>query len=501
MAGSRLSVVAMEDGLGEEIEGPLLEQAEDDPDDDDSSQVETAAVETDDSEQLAAAARSVGSLMYSSIVGMLVAVAWAYLLVQQVDPNNKCPKEHCWSLVVLLGLNTVAGIVYVPAASLAIMRRLSARSSGSAVFKTELQKRLQRLATDASASCYSCGASSFVFYLLKQLEFAASGGDPDSFVRPVAHAGSTAARRHLLHHRLAILLACLGICVGIVAVSFGTMLIATRRLATETRPFAIEVWLLLRSGFSYSCAYAVASFTGLLCFSPFDLGFGGEGVRFAAAAARAALFVFLALRLTRKLGPPPVDPAEASASWRACAHYLAFSVAAIVAAIGCHDVVTFVVLDLVNFTHWHQIAILFAYASALLGAVIAFRFQRRVVLDPTNQAFAEIFEQWLVCFAWWVPYKHVLVEVWDVFVAKRPPKSGAGLSLALYALRRIARLLWQLTVAFSLTLGFAALAALPPFAARFLHNLRLLLPTSFDMEEPRRSTATPNALLELASSS
>lgn len=363
-----------------------------------------------------------GDLVYSSIIGMLVAVAWAYLLEQQVDPNGTCPASNCWVLVCLLGANTVAGALYIPALSLAAMRRLASRESvieampgtrrySTALFRRELHRRLQRLTTDASSTCWSCGASSFVFNLLKQMEFAASGGDSENFVRPVAHAGDTSARRHLLHHRVPILLACMGICVGVISISFATTLAATWHLAKETRPYFVEVWLLLRTGLFYSCAYAVATTTGLLFFSPFDLGWGGENLRLFAVALRALVFWYGAQQITQGLPRPPSDAAsallQASTDVPLCAKHMCFEILVIVAAIGIHDLVVFFVVEYIHVSLRERTALFFVYAFAALGTVLIRRshsHSRQKSDENESTAFLNVFERWLVCFAWSVPF-------------------------------------------------------------------------------------------------
>lgn len=445
-----------------------------------------------------AAGPSTGDLVYSSIIGMLVAVAWAYLLEQQVDPNGKCPASNCWVLVSLLGTNTLAGAFYIPALSLTAMRRLASRepvidaTAGTrrysiALFRREVHRRLQRLTTDASSTCWSCGASSFVFNLLKQMEFAASGGDSQSFVRPVAHAGDTSARRHLLHHRLPILLACMGICVGVITLSFATTLAATRRLAKETRPYFVEVWLLLRTGLFYSCAYAVATTTGLLFFSPFDLGWGGERLRLFAVALRALLFWYGARQITQGLPRPPSDAAiallQASTDIRSCASHMCYDILVIVAAIGLHDLVVFFVVDFIKISLRERTALFFVYAFAALGTVLIRRRRarrRQKSGENENAAFLDVFERWLVCFAWsvplvligtrkvvelcrWVPYKYVLVQAWDLFGARRNSSSSSNTHKALYVFHRLERFVWQLIIAVSLPLGFATFLALPTY--------------------------------------
>ncbi|KAJ8614545.1 hypothetical protein CTAYLR_000855 [Chrysophaeum taylorii] len=388
---------------------------------------------------------------------MLIAVSWAYLLQQQVDPNDECPGDHCWILVVVLAANMLAGVLYIPAVSLALVRRLG--RSDRVLFELEahtgtrrglsfrraVTRRLQRLATDASATCWSVTASSFVYFTLKQLEFVASGGDSSNFVRPVEHAGDTAARRHLIHHRFAVLSACFGVCLGVVCVSLVTMILATRKLATETRPLFLEVWLLLRSGLYYSCAFAIATFIGLLFFSPFELDWGGKVVRLFAALARAFGLVVLARSIVRRLPVPPSDDsiafAEASTHWTACANLFCFNVSSVVAAIGIHDAVVFFLVDVLSLSRWRRIAVLFTYAIALISFVLRRRTleaKRRAEMDPascnhlaefrscnspSDLAFLNVLERWLVCFAWWVPYKYFFVEAWDVLGVRGTPPS------------------------------------------------------------------------------
>lgn len=397
--------------------------------------------------------RGSSNLVYSSIVGMLIAVCWAYLLQQQVDPSEKCPERGCWGLVTLLGLNALAGIWYIPALTLAMMRRLSPRGieGDRPSFRLELQAKLQQMMTDASSTCWSVGFSSFVFYLVKQLEFSASGGDPNNFVRPVAHAGDTAARRHLVHHRLAILLACLGVCAAVVLVSFATTVLATRKLASETRPIFVEIWLLLRTGLHYSCAYAIATFVGLALFSPFDLEWGGTPLRFCAALLRAICLTAISFRIAKS----SFLPAEKEST----GHAFLRQVLVIVAAISCHDVVVFFVVEVFKETsHWHQISFFFAYSLLLLGTALLRRNKQH-----SRDEDVDIFERWIVCFAWWVTYKHVLVDIWDLVGVRGRPHHLSDLHAAIYALRRIERFLWQLAVAVFSTLAFATLAALPSF--------------------------------------
>lgn len=434
------------------------------------------------------------NLIYTSVVGMLIAVSWAYLLQQQVDPNSKCPAQGCWPLVIVLGVNTVLGAFYIPRISLFLMRQL--RSQGS-LFKVAATQRLQQLATDASGTCFSVSASSFVYFLLKQLEFAASGGNGESFVRPVAHAGDTAARRHLVAHRLPVLFACFGVCCGVVVVSLFAMIFATRRLQFETRPYWVEVWLLLRSQLVYASAYAVASMLGLLLFQTFELATRATMMLFFATVVRAVGLFFISRYAARKLPRPPDDAdavAHASASVKACAALLCFNGAAVVASIGVHDAIVFLPLSLLPLTSSARMLVLFPYAVVALAAVV----YRRTLPKPTkrhpnDEPFILVFEAWLVYFAWWVPYKLLFVAAWDLLrVRSTPPDHGAA-HIAAYVALRVLRFLWQLVLALAFLFVFAALTALPEVLAAIRHQGRCFFPGLFG--HPSTSSALDDAFL------
>jgi len=488
------------------------------------------------------------ALVHSSVVGVLIAVSWAYLLQEQLDPRNECPAPGCWTVVVVLGVNAMLGVIYVPWFALALVRRLSRRD-------TIIAARLQRLATDAAGACWSVGVSGFLYALIKQLEFAASGGDPESFVRPASRAGDTAARRHLAHHRVPVLSACAGVAVGAAVLSVLMSTLATRRLYSkplETGPLCVEVCLLLRSQLSYATAYAASAFFGLVLFAPFELGFGNTAGRFVVAIARAGLFVLGGHRLARSIGAPPADEADAIAlaasSVKACTKQLTFSGLAVVASIGAHDAVAYFVQVVLPINTWRQIALLFFYAFALLAAVLARRATmmstttttttggRRagpddddddavvvvdegasfwgqaarpagqsssrgrdffVWKDPVNdEAFCRIFEKWLVAFAFWLPYKLFFVEVWDL--AGPGGKLGIDVargvhsqplrflaSVALHALL----LAWQLGLACAVIALFAFLTALP----HLLRSSRAGETVCCGLCGGRRTTTTPRS--------
>jgi hypothetical protein len=156
------------------------------------------------------------------------------------------------------------------------------------------------LTTNAAGSYWSVTASSSLFYLVKQLEFVASGGDALNFVRPATEAGSTAVSRHFVTHRLAIIGAGLAVCFMTLFVALTTMVYATRKLAMESRPYFVEVWLLLQSQLYYTSAYAASASLGLCFFAPFELSIGSDLTRFLVALSRSAGFFLIARELCRR---------------------------------------------------------------------------------------------------------------------------------------------------------------------------------------------------------
>jgi hypothetical protein len=60
----------------------------------------------------------------------------------------------------------------------------------------------------------------------------------------------------------------------------------------------------------------------------------------------------------------------AMASWRANLELLSFKAAAVVAAIGVHDAVQFLLLELLDLSLWRSIGVLFAYALPLAASAL-----------------------------------------------------------------------------------------------------------------------------------
>lgn len=371
-------------------------------------------------------------LINSAVIGTAVAVGWAYVLLEQADPEGRCPKRstRCWVLVGLLAMSVVAFPLLLPLLTLPLVRRLEKskaeqapssdeacralvqlRSLPQAVkpptflvdnqarrLRIEFFTRLQTLLTSAATSCWVVTNVSFVYYMLQQLYVEVSAtvssddesDDDDDERRRDQYFVSTGARAKEGDDFVYFVVVCAGFCSVAVACYFAVIIAASRRLSTETRPYWADLCLLLQTGSCYPLAYSVVQFLSVLFFAPVEFGIG-NGVGVFRLALVEAVIVFFAARQTARVLFARLD-LEANlprtlarhlddpSTWVLPAIVLYFScpVFAVVAVMQCLSTLLSDVFDLGS---WDLICFYLVLAPLLL--VVAVRRSRATVARAT----------------------------------------------------------------------------------------------------------------------
>ena len=391
------------------------------------------------------------------VYGTFCAVALAYILQDDLDPDSVCPGDmrgKCWSMIGAFGINACLGVAYIPCAAAALERwsawALARLPQRRVSFRAETAKALTALAAGAASSAYSVSVSTTFTYVLAEVEWEVSSqwatpdvtgpsaprarkrGGAASFQPPTgAHPrrrrppGGGRGRRldenddapptGLLFRLFCVrFLLCASVLVG----AYATMATATRRAETAKGPNAARVWALLRGSLHYVSALAISTVLTSLLFLPFDaspaLG-TVTAARFAAALFKAGAFFLGARAVARRL--PQDQDAESAVP------ALARKTAAVVACLGVFDAVDFFITAQLDLDADQEILAFWIYAVAVAAAALAHRERKRrrtrrartsEDLRRANDAvFDEVYEAWTVAFAFWTPYEDTLIRVYD----------------------------------------------------------------------------------------
>jgi len=469
-------------------------------------------------------------LVDDALIGTMVAVSWSYILVQQIDPEGDCPSvatgaaDKCRLLVFALFLNTVLGALYLPLASIAVIRVVARRTRKLLIKRSSVQRdsakmseverstlyqrrmdvaaRIQHLLTTAASYSWSVSASCTVFYLLGQILSEASNGKLSSPTRPGIRGGGLfpppadggdADYGHCSRQAVSEDLAMVS--GQIVAVSLltsclcvGVMLMACRMLRSPpTSPFRTEVLLLL-SRFLYSAlATSLVAIPSLFLFPCYELSLGTDAEQLLWAFVRALFLFFGGYFLSRLLakGRDEKDTGNAlilvlATSFVRCLRFMLISALAVVSCLGVHDFAsTLISSSWVGLSDNGQIIAWFCYALVVVG-FSAWRQHKRGVEKEVERAlgddlendlegdpgaeehaasgdrFWDLFEAWLACFAFWVPWQEILNAVYTSLPDKMSGKYIDGESSGV--VDHLLRFFFQVCVCVGMTVLCACLS-------------------------------------------
>lgn len=414
-------------------------------------------------------------LVYTGVVGMFVAVSWSYIVVEALDPDQKCPGiSRCWRLVGSLGATVVVFAFLLPYVSLKARRSSSLEEPLlTTSFRSQFHLRLMCLIADSTGTVWSVSTSSFLYYLLEQIG--------EGMVNPPNGGQSDRSEADFAPPILLLLVA---VCVVSALVLLWAATAAASRIPDESRPYWKEVWGILARSTFYPSAYVSSVALGLLFFLPYELGKTGNAATVSMAAVRAATYWFLGRWISRVLPKLPEDAneriREASESARRSFEIWASTSAGVLACIGINDAVVALVEDALDISVWAQIAVFFFVWVPLLLAFALARSRSRTsnrdaetkegccvafqLYHPNDRAFVDTAELWLVSFAFWSPYKLLIFQLWDLV------NFTNNASNALFFVVAAARLLTMLLFASCLTVLFACAAAGAVVAAQTLKS-------------------------------
>ena len=436
------------------------------------------------------------ALIDDQILGTVVAVSWSYILQQQIDAEGTCPAngdERCWFLVAALAINTIAGAYYLPAVTVFIVKITSDRIAGLrrdsfqrgnvGLFRKRMSValRVQKLGGAAAAMCWSVSASGFVFYLLAQLEVEATNGE----VQPPGHGprgregwrdqeSEDGCDTHMINSYL---LRVSGV-IAVVAVSSTTLcvivqLLASRRLKsplTHASPFKTEQCLLLSK--SLYCAMAVGgmSLPSLFLFPCYELSLGSAGTQLAWAFVRCFFFLVAGWRISAFFARDRDGKDDdalllvLATSVRRCFTFMLIQGCAVISCLGVHDFVsTLIASDVLELSDGGMLALWFFYAVLLTAIAVVRGGLRDEASEEEQHALAheryvDTFESWLVCFAWWLPFKEVLEGIYNLLpshVSGAYVEAGTDMN---FWLQHLLRLVFQVLISVAFTLAFAVLS-------------------------------------------
>lgn len=450
-------------------------------------------------------------MINSTLVGALVAVSWSYIVEQLADPYAQCPTDGCWMMIALLALSLVGGVFAIPQAQLCLQRTLGdflsqlealdsrrehlSHSAGGSLlggaaavlaverhsvfapksasrygFRKAVVGKLLLLLTNAGDSAFVVTCANLLYYVTKQLEFEGSGGS--RFVRDELrgrYSGSWRGGRNFA----SVAGICASFCVASAIAAGGVAIWSAKRLATETDPYRIRLWLLLSTHPHYPAAYAVSIAVTVVFFAPLELNAGSPKLRAGLACLQLVIFSWGGRLLSRKFSPPPSDPeirlANAAASKKVCASFVAHDGCAVLAAIGVQNFLNFA---LRAFDLGSLLAVYCVYTPALLINA-HFRHRRRMqkmraqahhgyardhddksspvalcCCSVQDAQFEDTAELWLITLGFWAPATIVLYALWDYVILKT---SDPVTTLLL-------RFIQQISIACLLTLIVATIA-------------------------------------------
>lgn len=364
-------------------------------------------------------------VMNALALGVMLASSWCTVIVEQASG---------WGRVGLLCASVVVMTAVLPSVVCAIVQSLTAWTSNRASFKREGARKLQRLSTDAAAACWAATAVTCVATCLDD---------------------SVTFRRYWVD---AVVVAAL--CVAVAAGSCCLSVLALSRLADETRPFHVEVWLLLVQGPHLVAGYAILAVLDVIRL--------GRAARLGISLAVAALAFFVARDVFRRAHPPT------SASDM---NVLTYNFTGLVAALAVRSVVRLALDDLVV---WARVLVYGALAISLFGNAMARPRHRLVYLEHPikrtsgsplatvahdlekhrDEPFYDVYERWLAAAAVWALFDDVLRVL--LHAAAISPSGSHSLVGVLVPFGCFAA---HITLAFALTLLFML-----PFSTLVLHT-------------------------------
>lgn len=449
-------------------------------------------------------------MINSTLVGALVAVSWSYIVEQLADPYAQCPTDGCWMMIALLALSLVGGVFAIPQAQLCLQRTLgdflsqlealdsrrenlshsaegllvgaaavlaverhsvfAPKSASRYGFRKAVVGKLLLLLTNAGDSAFVVTCANLLYYVTKQLEFEGSG--ESRFVRDELrgrYSGSMRGGRNFA----SVAGICASFCVVSAIAAGGVAIWSAKRLATESDPYRIRLWLLLSTHPHYPAAYAASIAVNIVFFAPLELNAGSPKLRAGLACLQLVLFSWGGRLLCRKIPPPPSDPEtrliKASASKLVCASFVAHDGCAVLAAIGVQNFLNFA---LRAFNLGSLLAVYCVYTPTLLINA-HFRHRRRMqkmraqahhghardhedksspiavcCCSVQDAQFEDTAELWLITLGFWAPATIVLYVLWDHVILK----TGDPVTTLLV------RFLQQISIACLLTLIVAIIA-------------------------------------------
>ncbi|GMH94374.1 hypothetical protein TL16_g12889 [Triparma laevis f. inornata] len=215
----------------------------------------------------------------------------------------------------------------------------------------------------------------------------------------------------------------------------GTMLMACRMLRNpSSSPYRTEV-LLLISRFLYSAlATSLVAIPSLFLFPCYELSLGTDGEQLAWAFVRGVFLFFGGYFLSRCLakGRDEKDTGTAliivlATSFIRCLRFMMISALAVVSCLGVHDFAsTLISGSSLGLSDNGQIIAWFCYALVVVILSAWRQHERRREKEvlgalgdeageehaASGDRFWDLFEAWLACFAFWVPWQEILNAIY-----------------------------------------------------------------------------------------
>ena len=135
---------------------------------------------------------------------------------------------------------------------------------------------------------------------------------------------------------------------------------------------------------------------------------------------------------------------------------------AVISCLGVHDFMSALIASkILDLSDGGQLVFWFVYAVVLTMGAVA-RGLRRTTIEEMHalsiENYKDTFESWLVCFAWWLPFVKIIVNIYDLLPSS---VSGAYVSEGSdmgFWLQHLLRLVFQVLISVVFTLIFAGLS-------------------------------------------
>jgi len=258
-------------------------------------------------------------LINAAVVGTVVAVAYAYIVIEQCDPDSTCPSltSRCWILVAALGISGILFVFILPLLTLFVLRSLKKtlreeeeasdekevaswsrklknmpkavvrRAIGDKVrqvkFIQEFSSRLQRLVISATHAMVAVSNYNLIYYLMRQLYLLFEKDEEKN-------QGSFSSTAEVSDSWIFLVLTFF-MCLFFGIAYISCIVWATKNLCSGDAQCAYwtEVELLAQSGSVFPLAYASLECISIVFFAPLAFGAASDNVR----AFELALFEFV----------------------------------------------------------------------------------------------------------------------------------------------------------------------------------------------------------------